>query len=53
MSPHIKLGRTLRLPVELFDVSNLNENGEILTEADPARLALNKVSLRITPGDLY
>ncbi|RFU34759.1 hypothetical protein B7463_g1532, partial [Scytalidium lignicola] len=41
MSPHVKLGRKLRLLPELFDVSNLNENGEIITEADPARLALN------------
>lgn len=45
MSPHVKLGRKLRLPVELFDVSNINENGEVITEADPARLALNNVRL--------
>ncbi|RFU25347.1 hypothetical protein B7463_g10993, partial [Scytalidium lignicola] len=43
MAPHVKLGRKLRLPdVEIFDVSNLNEDGEVVTESDRARLSLNK-----------
>jgi alpha-ketoglutarate-dependent 2,4-dichlorophenoxyacetate dioxygenase len=43
-TPHIKVGRKLRLPnPQIFDVSNLDPEGNLVTEADPARLALMKV----------
>jgi alpha-ketoglutarate-dependent 2,4-dichlorophenoxyacetate dioxygenase len=44
MSPHIKVGRKLRLPdLQMFDVSNLDPEGNVITEADPNRLASMKV----------
>jgi alpha-ketoglutarate-dependent 2,4-dichlorophenoxyacetate dioxygenase len=45
MSPHIKVGRKLRLPdVQMFDVSNIDPDGNVVTDVDPARMALMKVS---------
>lgn len=45
MSPHIKVGRKLRLPdVEMFDVSNLDPDGNLITADDPARTAALKVT---------
>jgi alpha-ketoglutarate-dependent 2,4-dichlorophenoxyacetate dioxygenase len=44
MSPHIKVGRKLRLPdVQMFDVSNIDPDGNVVQESDPARMALMKV----------
>jgi len=46
MSPHLKIGRKLRLPdVEMFDVSNIDPDGNVVTDADPGRMALMKVRL--------
>ncbi|KAB5517416.1 hypothetical protein GE09DRAFT_1158770 [Coniochaeta sp. 2T2.1] len=43
MLPHVKAGRKLRLPdPEMFDVSNLDPDGNLVTEADPARLGAFK-----------
>jgi len=43
MSPHLKVGRKLRLPdVEMFDVSNIDPDGNVVTNTDPARMALMK-----------
>ncbi|KAF2173359.1 hypothetical protein M409DRAFT_61808 [Zasmidium cellare ATCC 36951] len=41
---HIKAGRAMRFPEqpEIFDVSNLDNNGNIVTEADPMRKEGNK-----------
>lgn len=41
---HIKAGRVMRFPhqPEIFDVSNLDEHGAILTDIDPIRKAGNK-----------
>ncbi|OAL44226.1 Clavaminate synthase-like protein [Pyrenochaeta sp. DS3sAY3a] len=41
---HIKAGRAMRFPhqPEIFDVSNLDEHGAVLTDVDPARRAANK-----------
>ncbi|KAM3417953.1 hypothetical protein BST61_g6165 [Cercospora zeina] len=41
---HIKAGRVMRFPEtpEIFDVSNLDDKGEIVTDADPARREGNK-----------
>lgn len=44
MEPHIKAGRIMRLPdKEMFDVSNLDSDGNIVTELDPQRLGAMKV----------
>jgi alpha-ketoglutarate-dependent 2,4-dichlorophenoxyacetate dioxygenase len=43
MDPHIKAGRKMRLPdTEMFDVSNLDPEGNIVTEVDPQRLGAMK-----------
>ncbi len=43
MEPHIKAGRQMRLPdKEMFDVSNLDPDGNIVTEMDPQRLGAMK-----------
>lgn len=43
MEPHIKAGRKMRLPdKEMFDVSNLDPEGNIVTELDPQRLGAMK-----------
>jgi alpha-ketoglutarate-dependent 2,4-dichlorophenoxyacetate dioxygenase len=43
MGPHIKAGRIMRLPdKEMFDVSNLDPEGNIVTELDPQRLGAMK-----------
>ncbi|KAF7190113.1 Alpha-ketoglutarate-dependent 2,4-dichlorophenoxyacetate dioxygenase [Pseudocercospora fuligena] len=44
VSAHIKAGRVMRFPEqpEIFDVSNLDNNGKIVTDADPARKEGNK-----------
>lgn len=48
MSPHIKVGRKLRLPdVEMFDVSNIDPDGNVVKDNDPARMALMKVGSAI------
>ncbi|VUC25601.1 unnamed protein product [Clonostachys rosea] len=41
---HIKAGRAMRFPEqpEIFDVSNLDEHGNVITDADPLRRANNK-----------
>ncbi|EXJ70800.1 uncharacterized protein A1O5_05790 [Cladophialophora psammophila CBS 110553] len=41
---HMKAGRRMRFPhqPEIFDVSNLDENGNVLTELEPARVGANK-----------
>lgn len=41
---HIKAGRAMRFPEqpEIFDVSNLDENGNVITDADPIRMASSK-----------
>jgi alpha-ketoglutarate-dependent 2,4-dichlorophenoxyacetate dioxygenase len=41
---HMKYGRKMRFPEqpEIFDVSNLDENGNVLTELEPARVGANK-----------
>lgn len=41
---YIKAGKKMRFPdqPEIFDVSNLDENGNVLTELDPSRVAFNK-----------
>ncbi|KAF7554736.1 hypothetical protein G7Z17_g2717 [Cylindrodendrum hubeiense] len=41
---HIKAGRAMRFPdqPEIFDVSNLDENDQVLTDADPVRKGNNK-----------
>jgi alpha-ketoglutarate-dependent 2,4-dichlorophenoxyacetate dioxygenase len=44
MSPHTKVGRKLRLPdLQMFDVSNIDPDGNVVKETDPARMALMKV----------
>ncbi|CAK7203612.1 hypothetical protein SEUCBS139899_006349 [Sporothrix eucalyptigena] len=43
MEPHIKAGRKMRLPdKEMFDVSNLDPEGNLVTELDPQRLGAMK-----------
>lgn len=43
MEPHIKAGRKMRLPdKEMFDVSNLDPDGNLVTELDPQRLGAMK-----------
>jgi alpha-ketoglutarate-dependent 2,4-dichlorophenoxyacetate dioxygenase len=43
MDSHIKAGRKMRLPdTEMFDVSNLDPEGNIVTEVDPQRLGAMK-----------
>lgn len=43
MSPHIKVGRRLRLPdLQMFDVSNIDPDGNLVTDTDPARMAVMK-----------
>ncbi len=43
MEPHMKAGRKMRLPdKEMFDVSNLDPDGNIVTEVDPQRLGAMK-----------
>lgn len=43
MSIHLKVGRKLRLKnVQMFDVSNLDSDGNLVTENDPARLNMMK-----------
>ncbi|ROT38297.1 taurine catabolism dioxygenase [Sodiomyces alkalinus F11] len=43
MSPHLKVGRKLRLPdVEMFDVSNIDPDDNLITTSDPARIAMMK-----------
>lgn len=41
---HIKAGRVMRFPEqpEIFDVSNLDQNGNVVTDADPVRMASSK-----------
>lgn len=41
---HIKAGRVMRFPEqpEIFDVSNLDHNGNIVTDSDPGRKESNK-----------
>ncbi|KAH8901426.1 taurine catabolism dioxygenase [Thozetella sp. PMI_491] len=41
---HIKAGRVMRFPhqPEIFDVSNLDENDQVVTDMDPMRKASNK-----------
>ncbi|KAF5004436.1 hypothetical protein FDECE_9074 [Fusarium decemcellulare] len=41
---HIKAGRAMRFPEqpEIFDVSNLDEHGRVLTNVDPVRQGANK-----------
>ncbi|OQV07617.1 hypothetical protein CLAIMM_12022 [Cladophialophora immunda] len=42
MSPHVKNGYKLRIPVELFDISNIDSEGNVFSERDPAKLAMAK-----------
>ncbi|KAF4847369.1 Alpha-ketoglutarate-dependent 2,4-dichlorophenoxyacetate dioxygenase [Colletotrichum siamense] len=44
---HIRAGRAMRFPhqPEIFDVSNLDEKGNVLTDVEPARLGANKGNL--------
>lgn len=44
VSAHIKAGRAMRFPEqpEIFDVSNLDDKGRIVTDADPMRKEGNK-----------
>ncbi|KAK4499758.1 hypothetical protein PRZ48_007944 [Zasmidium cellare] len=44
VSAHIKAGRKMRFPEqpEIFDVSNVDDKGNIVTDADPARKEGNK-----------
>ena len=44
--PHVKLGFKLRIPPQLFDVSNVDAEGNVYTEKNPEKLAMTKANTR-------